>query len=114
MSEEVGAAALAALDRAIDDRPDRIYGDLSQAVRCLVRLRDQLIAERRRDGGRAGPAPRGPAARGPQTDDRLERCNAILSVVSGAEFPLEGVRHERIAKAREELARLLGQSLSMG
>lgn len=97
MSEDTAAAALAGLDRALDDRPDRIYGDLSQAVRCLVRLRDALIAARRRDGKTAG-------------DDRLERLNAILSVVSGGEYPLQGVRRDRIAKAREELAKLLAQA----
>jgi hypothetical protein len=97
MTEEAGAAALAALDRALDDRPDKIYGDLANAVRCLVRLRDELIAERRRSGGAAG-------------DGRLERVNAILSVVSGGEYPLEGVRRERIEQAREELTRLLSQA----
>jgi hypothetical protein len=107
MIEEVGAAALAALDRALDDRPDKIYDDLSQAMRVLVRLRNQLIAERRSSGQRAGPTPRGGAARGPQTDDRLERVNAILSVVSGGEYPLQGVRRERIEQARDALAQLL-------
>ncbi len=94
MTEEAGAAALAALDRALDDRPDKIYDDLSQAVRALVRLRDELIAEHRRDGRRAD-------------DDRLERVNAILSVVSGGEYPLQGIRRERIEQAREKLAGLL-------
>jgi hypothetical protein len=114
MTEKVGAAALAALDRALDDRPDKIYGDLANAVRCLVRLRDELIAERRRTGRAAGPAPRGSATRGPQTDDRLERVNALLSVVSGGEYPLEGIRRERIEQAREELARLLEPSRGAG
>jgi len=94
MTEDAGAAALAALDHALADRPDKIYGDLANAVRALVRLRDELIAERR-DGRHAGAA-------------RLERVNAILSVVSGGEYPLEGVRRERIEQAREELAGLLG------
>lgn len=94
MNQDAGAAALAGLDHALEDRPDRIYDDLSHAVRCLVRLRDELIALRRRDGKASG-------------DDRLERLNAVLSVVSGGEYPLEGVRRERIEKAREELARLL-------
>jgi hypothetical protein len=96
MTEDAGAAALAALDHALADRPDRIYGDLANAVRALVRLRDELIAARRRDGPRA-------------IGDRLERVNAILSVVSGGEYPLEGIRRERIQQAREELAGLLGQ-----
>ena len=101
MSGESGAAALADLDRALDDRPDKIYGDLAQAVRALVRLRDEWIAERRRGGN---------AAR----DDRLERLNAILSVVSGSEYPLQGVRRERIEKARDALAELLAQQRGQG
>lgn len=96
MTRDAGAAALAGLDRALDERPEKIYDDLAQAVRCLVRLRDELIAARRRDGRTAG-------------DDRLERLNAVLSVVSGGEYPLQGVRRERIEQAREELARLLGR-----
>lgn len=101
MSGESGAAAQALLDRALDDRPDKIYGDLAQAVRALVRLRDEWIAERRRSGN---------AAR----DGRLERLNAILSVVSGSEYPLQGVRRERIEKARDALAELLAQQRGQG
>lgn len=101
MSGESGAAALADLDRALDDRPDKIYGDLAQAVRALVRLRDEWIAERRRSGKAAG-------------DNRLERLNAILSVVSGGEYPLQGLRRERIEKARDALAELLPQQRDQG
>ena len=36
-----------ALDRALDDRPDKIYHDLAEAVRCLVLLRTELTARRR-------------------------------------------------------------------
>jgi hypothetical protein len=97
MTEDAGAAALAALDHALADRPDKIYGDLANAVRALVRLRDALIIERRRDGPHA-------------VGDRLERVNAILSVVSGGEYPLEGVRRERLEQARGELARLLARA----
>ncbi|MBV8936945.1 MAG: hypothetical protein JO095_14220 [Alphaproteobacteria bacterium] len=84
-------AALAALDRALEDRPDKIYDDLAAAVRCLVQLRSELTAKRRED------APGGP----------LERCNAILSMVVGGEYPLAGIRRERLQKARDELASLL-------
>lgn len=85
--------ALAALDRALEDRPDKVYDDLVEAVRCLVGLRAELTAKRR--AGDAG--------------DRLERCNAILSMVVGGEYPLAGIRKERVQKARDELA-----SLSVG
>jgi len=84
--------AVDALDRATRDRPDQIYDDLVEAVQCLVRLRDGLIERRRR----------GEAVR-----DLLDRANAVLSVVTGGEYPLMGVRRERIEKARDALESLL-------
>jgi hypothetical protein len=86
-------AAVAALDRALDDRPDKIYHDLAEVVRCVVQLRTELTIRRRK--GEPG--------------DRLERCNAILSMVIGGEYPLAGIRRDRLQKAREELASLLGE-----
>jgi hypothetical protein len=82
--------ALDALDRALGDQSD--YGDLVEASRRLVALRDMLIAERRRGT--------------PDPEHRLERLNTILSLVVAAEYPLEGARHERVATARQELAAL--------
>jgi hypothetical protein len=84
------APALAALDRALGEQS--AYGDLVEASRRLVVLRGMLIAERRRGA--------------PDPDHRLDRLNAILSLVVAAEYPLEGARHERIATARRELAAL--------
>jgi len=86
-------AAVAALDRALDDRPDQIYHDLAEVVRCLVQLRTELTGRR----------PEG------EPDDRLKRCNAILSMVIGAEYPLAGHRRDRLQKARDELASLLDE-----
>jgi hypothetical protein len=86
------APALGALDRALGD--EAAYEDLVEATRCLVALRRMLIAERRRGQGH-DPA------------RRLERLNAILSLVAAAEYPLEGARHERIATAHRELASLV-------
>jgi len=84
-------AAIAALDRALDDRPDHVYGDLAEAVRCVAALRDDLIEQRRT---------------GHETGQRLGRVNAILSHVVASEYPLEGVRRQRIETARDELAGL--------
>ncbi|MBV9374962.1 MAG: hypothetical protein JO320_07905 [Alphaproteobacteria bacterium] len=84
-------AAIPALNRALEDRPDRVYDDLAAAALCLVQLRSELTARRRED------APGRP----------LERCNAILSMVVGGEYPLAGIRRERLQKARDELASLL-------
>lgn len=80
--------AVAALDRALQDEPDKIYDDLAEAVRRLVQLRDELIAEQRATANR----------------DRLDRCNAILSTVIGGEYPLAGIRRDRMQQARDELA----------
>jgi hypothetical protein len=90
MSFDCCHAAMAALDRALDDRPDKIYNDLAEAVCCLVQLRAELAAQWR-DG-----APR----------DRLDHCNAILSMVVGGEYPLAGVRRDRVQQARDELPSL--------
>jgi hypothetical protein len=84
--------ALDALDRATGDRPDNVYDDLVEATRCLVRLRDELIERRRK---------------GEDVRDALDRANAVLSVATGAEYPLGGVRRERIKKARDALESLL-------
>jgi len=84
------APALAALDRALGEQS--AYCDLVEASRRLVVLRGMLIAERRRGA--------------PDPDRRLDRLNAILSLVVAAEYPLEGARRERITTARQELAAL--------
>lgn len=82
--------ALAALDRALGEQS--AYGDLVEASRCLVAPRNMLIAQRRRGE--------------PDPDRRLDRLNAIMSLVVAAEYPLEGASRERIATARQELAAL--------
>lgn len=91
MSSDRCLAAVAALDHALEDRPDKIYRDLAEAVRCLVQLRNELTV-RRREG---------------EPNDHLERCNAILSMVVGGEYPLAGLRRDRVRKARDELALLV-------
>ena len=93
MSSASCRAAIAALDRALDDRPDKIYHDLAEAVRYLVRLRTELTAGRREG----------------ELTDRLERCNSVLSMVIGGKYPLVGIRRDRLQKARDELASLPGE-----
>ena len=93
MSSASCRAAVAALDRALDDRPDKICHDLAEAVRYVVGLRTELTAGRREG----------------ELTDRLERCNSVLSIVIGGEYPLVGIRRDRLQKARDELASLPGQ-----
>ncbi len=87
-------AALAVLDRVLEESPERMAGDLPEAVRGIVRLRDRLIERRRADPGAH------------DLEERLDRTNAILSVVTGGEYPLVGVRRQRIVEARDALAGL--------
>ena len=91
MNSDCCRVAIAALDRALEDRPVKIYHDLADVVRCLVLLCTELTA--RRPEGEPG--------------DRLDRCNAVLSMVIGGEYPLAGLRRDRLQKARDELASLL-------
>jgi hypothetical protein len=87
-------AALSVLDRVLEEPPERMTGDLPEAVRGLVCVRDWLIARRRAEPG-AG-----------DVQERLDRTNAILSVVTGGEYPLVGVRRQRIVEARDALRQL--------
>ena len=91
---ECAQVALAVLDRVLEEPPDRVTGDLPEAVRALVRLRDQLIEQRRLD----------PNSR--QIEERLDQTNSIISVVTGGEYPLVGVRRQRVEEARDALSEL--------
>ncbi|HKS90138.1 MAG TPA: hypothetical protein VJR70_11915 [Stellaceae bacterium] len=82
------APVLTALDRALADKPEHVYDDLVEAQRRLAALRNRLIAQRR-DGADAGAA--------------LRRVNAALSLVVAGEYPLVGLRRQRIEQAREVL-----------
>ena len=66
---------------------------IAEATRCTARYRDALIDEKR--GGEAA------------CDRRLAEVNSLLSELSAAEFPLAGVRRERIAMARDAYRRLV-------
>lgn len=92
MKRDDVAAAVAAADHALREDADHVYEDLANAVRHVIRLRDGLIAEQRQ---------------GNAVGDRLARVNAILSQLVGAEYPLEGIRRQRIETVREELTSLL-------
>ncbi|HYH21396.1 MAG TPA: hypothetical protein VD995_22540 [Azospirillum sp.] len=85
--------ALGILDRILAASPDdtptaETYNAMAEASRCLVRMRDGLIARRRA---------------GEEVGQRLDHVNAVLSVAFGGEYPLVGVRRKRIEKARDLL-----------
>jgi hypothetical protein len=80
---------IAALDHVLEHRPDTVHDRIAEATRCLARLRDRLI-EAKHDGH--------PDAH------LLERANALLSLLIASEFPLVGLRWDRVKKARDEFA----------
>ena len=80
-------AALAVLERVLRLPPEQVPEDLPGALRALVKVRNRLI-EQRRNGGSA---------------KHLAQVNAILSIVTSAEYPLVGVRMERVKQARDAL-----------
>jgi hypothetical protein len=88
VSSDCRRAAVAALDPALEDRPDKTYHDLAEVVRCLVLLRAESTATRR-EGAPGGS---------------LERYDAVLSMVIGGEYTLAGLRRGRFHKARDQLA----------
>jgi hypothetical protein len=90
-TDQLHRTAVEALDRALRDRPEQLYDDLSDAVCCLVRLRDVLIDQ---------------TAKEPVNADRLRRLNALLSLVVGGEYPVQGLSRDRLKKARNALAEL--------
>jgi hypothetical protein len=88
--------SIAKLSHVLEERPERLHHEITDAVRSVVALRDGFIACRRKgDLSAADQA-------------RLVKVNAALSFTVGAEFPLVGVRWQRIAKARDTLRDMLG------
>ncbi len=90
MAEPAVCEALAAIDRLLADRPDKIGHDFSAATRHLASWRD-ILARRWRHSAA-------------EHDRRaLERVNAGLSVILGGQFPLGQVPWPEIERVREDL-----------
>lgn len=96
----LAAEALATLERLVREKPAEPFPALSDVMRRLVATRDALIA-RRRTEHEAGTTS--------DVSTRLTGLNAVISVVAGAQFPMAGIKRDRIEKAREALARWLEQ-----
>ena len=84
---------LEALDHVLEHRPDHVHDEIARATRCIVHVRDELIAARRAGDARYG--------------DLLGHVNSLLSVLIAGEFPLAGVRWERMKRARDEYEHVL-------
>jgi len=84
-------AALRVFDKLLEERPKRVGHDFSEATRWTAAFRDELIAEWRRTESDADR-------------QRLEKVNAVLSVLLGAHYPLGEVPWPELEKARAQLA----------
>jgi hypothetical protein len=82
---------IAKLAHILEGRPEHLHAELTEAVRAVVALRGTLLAQRP-NGGRE--------------QERLNCVNSVVSVLVGAEFPLVGVRWQRVEMARDALCRL--------
>ncbi len=96
MSEDAAAEGLAAIDKALSQRPHKDDLALQAATKALCIYRDVLIEERRR-------------TESAQDARRLEHLNGVISVVAGTHYPLKEVPWDELVKARGWLAALIGE-----
>jgi formate dehydrogenase major subunit len=89
-----GACALDEIDKALSERPNKIGHDFSAATRCLCAYRDELIGIWRASGAERDRL-------------RLERTNAVLSMLLSGHFPLGAIPWDKVESARSQLADLL-------
>jgi len=95
---QLAGDALVKLDRLLDAKDtESEFQDMSEVTRTVVKMRDELISRVRAEPGAA------------PTRERLDRVNALLSVVASAEMPLLGIHWDRIKKSRDLLAELAAQ-----
>jgi hypothetical protein len=98
MSEGVlqsAAAAIAALDVAIETGPQASHEQIAAAFQAIIELRDRVIDE---------------ARRGTATTGCRDRVNSLASLAYGGEFPLSGFYAHRLVQARGALAALLADA----
>lgn len=87
--------ALQALETVLDERPGEHVAEISEAVRCLIKARDRLIDVRRTEGLSM------------EGKDHLCQINAMLSVVASLEYPLAGLRWQRLKLVHDGLTKML-------
>lgn len=86
--------ALETLDRVLDEKPEQYHEEVVEVLRCLVSIRNHLIARRRSE-------PSG------DLDERLDHANVVISVMTSGSFPVVGLNHERLKQARDLMASIL-------
>jgi hypothetical protein len=87
-------AALAALDKVLAEKPDKIGYDFSVTMKHLSAFH-------------AGVAARARTATAEADQARLRRLNGVISAIYAGHFPLGPVPWEAVQKAREALAALV-------
>jgi hypothetical protein len=87
------AEVLAAFDRLLAEQPERVSHGFSDATRKLTAFRAEAIA-----GLREAPSASGEA--------RLERLNAVLSILVGTHYPLGAPNWDQLQQARDLFARV--------
>jgi len=92
--------AIAKLDYLLRNHPAEIAEELSDAVRCVVALRDSMIEHRHQAGAT------------PERDAQLQKVNAVISAIVAGEFPMMGIRWKRIEGARDLLKQVLSEQES--
>lgn len=82
------------LDRAAQHDPREIEKELDDVERELVRLRDELIIQRRREDSAAASAP---------GQTKLAHINVALSLVIAVEYPVTSIQRTALKQARDVL-----------
>lgn len=90
--------ALKSIETVLDERPGEHLKEISQAMRSLIRIRDRLIDFDRERGLSANAV------------EHLRQINAMISVVASLEYPLAGLRWQRVELVRDGLAQMLENS----
>ena len=88
---ELARSCLGQLEDALERPPEQLGEEVDRVERDLAALRDQLIAQLRSTGQRAG----------------LDQVNAVLSLVVGLEYPAAGIQRSLIEQARDALRALV-------
>lgn len=92
---EMWSEALSAIETVLEERPGKHLEEISQAVCCLVQVRNRLIDVKRAQG------------LSPEASEHLCQINAMLSVVASLEYPLAGLRWQRVEMVRNGLSQMI-------
>lgn len=92
---DLAEKAMAAIDRAVAQKPERNGHDFSAAVCCLTELREVLIGEFQAAPGTS------------RRRERLNCLNAVISMIVGGQYPIGGTPWRHVEDARTSFAQLL-------